>query len=59
MDINGYGSIRGRMKDMIIRGGENVYPAELENLFLECPGVKEAQVNKSRRDVRLNYSQSD
>ena len=45
MDINGYGSIRGRMKDLIIRGGENVYPAELENLFLGCPGVKEAQVN--------------
>jgi fatty-acyl-CoA synthase len=44
MDENGYVSITGRIKDMIIRGGENVYPREIEEFLLTMPGVKDAQV---------------
>ncbi|XP_018009537.1 medium-chain acyl-CoA ligase ACSF2, mitochondrial-like [Hyalella azteca] len=44
MDSSGYAFIRGRKKDMIIRGGENIYPAELENIFMAHPFVLEAQV---------------
>ncbi|KAA0191861.1 hypothetical protein HAZT_HAZT010457 [Hyalella azteca] len=43
MDSSGYAFIRGRKKDMIIRGGENIYPAELENIFMAHPFVLEAQ----------------
>ncbi|KAB7505738.1 2,3-dihydroxybenzoate-AMP ligase, partial [Armadillidium nasatum] len=43
MNENGYGTIIGRKKDMIIRGGENIYPAELENFFMGHPDVIEAQ----------------
>ncbi|XP_042231461.1 medium-chain acyl-CoA ligase ACSF2, mitochondrial-like isoform X2 [Homarus americanus] len=41
---DGYGQIIGRMKDMIIRGGENIYPAELENFLMGHPGIIEVQV---------------
>ncbi|KAK3878699.1 hypothetical protein Pcinc_016683 [Petrolisthes cinctipes] len=41
---NGYCQIVGRIKDMIIRGGENIYPAELENFLMGHPDVTEAQV---------------
>lgn len=34
MDENGYCKITGRLKDMIIRGGENVYPRELKNFSI-------------------------
>lgn len=44
MDDEGYLNIVGRIKDMIIRGGENVYPKEIENFFLEFKEVKDAQV---------------
>lgn len=44
IDQHGYGSIRGRKKDLIIRGGENIYPAELENFFMGHPDIIEAQV---------------
>ncbi|KAB7505740.1 Acyl-CoA synthetase family member 2, mitochondrial [Armadillidium nasatum] len=44
MNEDGYGSIIGRIKDMIIRGGENLYPAELENFFMSHPDIIEAQV---------------
>ncbi|RXG53803.1 Acyl-CoA synthetase family member 2, mitochondrial, partial [Armadillidium vulgare] len=43
MNEDGYGTIIGRKKDMIIRGGENIYPAELENFFMGHPDVIEAQ----------------
>ncbi|XP_043855481.1 medium-chain acyl-CoA ligase ACSF2, mitochondrial isoform X2 [Dromiciops gliroides] len=44
VDEEGFCKIVGRSKDMIIRGGENIYPAELEDFFLRHPDVKEAQV---------------
>jgi fatty-acyl-CoA synthase len=44
MDEDGYVSIVGRSKDMIIRGGENVYPRELEEFLLTIPGISEAYV---------------
>lgn len=44
MDADGYVKIVGRIKDMIIRGGENVYPREIEEFLHSHPGVSEAQV---------------
>ena len=44
MDIDGYVNIVGRIKDMIIRGGENVYPREIEEFLLTHPAVMDAQV---------------
>jgi fatty-acyl-CoA synthase len=44
MDENGYFKITGRIKDMIIRGGENVYPREIEEFLLTMRGVKDVQV---------------
>ncbi|MDR2957114.1 MAG: AMP-binding protein [Coriobacteriales bacterium] len=43
-DENGYYIVTGRIKDMIIRGGENIYPLEIENFLLQVPGVLDAQV---------------
>ena len=40
---NGYGRIVGRMKDMIIRGGENIYPREVEEFLHTHPAIREAQ----------------
>ena len=44
MDADGYVNIVGRIKDMIIRGGENVYPREVEEYLLTHPDVVDAQV---------------
>jgi fatty-acyl-CoA synthase len=44
VDENGSYHITGRIKDMIIRGGENIYPAEIEALLLKHPKVIDAQV---------------
>ncbi len=44
LDEDGYLRITGRLKDMIIRGGENIYPAELEALFYKHPKVAEVAV---------------
>jgi fatty-acyl-CoA synthase len=41
---DGYVNIVGRIKDMIIRGGENIYPREIEEYLMTHPGVSEAQV---------------
>ncbi len=43
-DSDGFVTICDRMKDMIISGGENIYPAELENVLAGCPEVQEAAV---------------
>jgi fatty-acyl-CoA synthase len=44
MDKNGYIRIVGRLKEMIIRGGENIYPREIEEFLLRHPKVAQAQV---------------
>ena len=44
VDADGYVYIVDRMKDMIISGGENVYPAEIEDLLLAHPGIAECAV---------------
>lgn len=44
MDENGYCKIVGRIKDMIIRGGENVYPREIEEFLYTNPKIKDVQV---------------
>jgi fatty-acyl-CoA synthase len=44
MDDRGYCRIAGRIKEMIIRGGENIYPREIEAVLLGHPGVTDAAV---------------
>ena len=44
MDERGYSRIVGRLKEMIIRGGENIYPWEIEQVLVTHPGVIEAAV---------------
>lgn len=44
MDENGYVRITGRIKDMIIRGGENIYPREIEEFLLTHPEIADVQV---------------
>jgi len=44
MDDAGYLSIIGRIKDMVIRGGENVYPREIEEFLYTHPDIEDAQV---------------
>ena len=43
-DADGNYRITGRLKDMIIRGGENIYPREIEEFIFTCPKVKDVQV---------------
>lgn len=43
-DEDGNYRITGRIKDMIIRGGENIYPREIEEFLYKLPGVKDVQV---------------
>jgi fatty-acyl-CoA synthase len=44
MDANGYVAITGRVKDMICRGGENIYPREIEEFLYTNPDIAQAQV---------------
>jgi fatty-acyl-CoA synthase len=44
MDDDGYVSIVGRIKDLIIRGGENIYPREVEEFLHRLPGISDVQV---------------
>ncbi len=44
MDERGYCTVEGRLKDMIIRGGENIYPREIEELLFQHPAVADASV---------------
>ncbi|XP_029159353.1 acyl-CoA synthetase family member 2, mitochondrial isoform X2 [Nylanderia fulva] len=48
---NGYGIIIGRLKDMLIRGGENIFPKEIEDFLMTHPKVKEAQVIGAHDEV--------
>ena len=43
-DKQGYFSVTGRIKDMIIRGGENIYPKEVEDFLYNMPGIRDVQV---------------
>lgn len=44
MSADGYVTITGRIKDLIIRGGENIHPLEIENCLLAHPGVADVSV---------------
>ncbi|GAA4137939.1 AMP-binding protein [Actinomadura keratinilytica] len=44
MDAEGYVNITGRIKDMVIRGGENIYPREIEEFLYTHPDIVDAQV---------------
>ncbi|MFO6495747.1 MULTISPECIES: AMP-binding protein [Bacillus] len=44
MDEDGYCRITGRLKDMVIRGGENIYPREIEEFLYQHPGILDVQV---------------
>ncbi len=43
-DADGFFYVHDRMKDMIVSGGENIYPAEVENAIFGCPGVADVAV---------------
>ena len=44
MDADGYFKVTGRIKDMIIRGGENIYPREIENFLYTMPQIQAIEV---------------
>jgi fatty-acyl-CoA synthase len=44
MDEEGYCNIVGRIKDMVIRGGENLYPREIEEYLYRHPSIQDVQV---------------
>ena len=44
LDEEGYGNIVGRIKDMVVRGGENIYPREIEEFLYKHPKVQDVQV---------------
>ncbi len=56
----GYCRIEGRLKDMIIRGGENIYPAEIEQFLFKHPKVQEVQVRlgTTRGQQKYRYTVS-
>lgn len=60
---DGYYTLRGRRTDLIISGGFNIYPREIEELLLELPGVREAAVigvaDARRGEVPVAYVVSD
>ena len=51
LDEEGYVQITGRVKDMLIRGGENIYPIEIENFFLKNELIQDIQVIGVEDDV--------
>jgi malonyl-CoA/methylmalonyl-CoA synthetase len=60
---DGYVTLRGRATDLIISGGFNIYPREIEDMLLEQPGVREAAVigapDATRGEVPIAYLVSD
>lgn len=51
-DPDGYVKVIGRLDDMIICGGENIYPTEIENLLLGHPGIADAAVVPRRDEIK-------
>jgi len=50
-DLYGYVTITGRVKELIIRGGENIHPGEVEEVLLRVPGVADAAVVGKPHDI--------
>ena len=44
IDAEGYGNVVGRIKDMVIRGGENIYPREVEEFLFRHPQIRDVQI---------------
>ncbi|HET6971756.1 MAG TPA: AMP-binding protein [Phenylobacterium sp.] len=44
IDADGYGNVVGRIKDLVIRGGENIYPREIEEFLYRHPAIRDVQV---------------
>ena len=58
MDNDGYVAIVGRSKDMLIRGGENIYPTEIENFLFTHPKLESVEVSyKTGRPLRFTSVQ--
>ena len=55
MDEDGYARIVGRSTDMIIRGGENIYPAEIENFLHQHPSINDVQVRNPDMLIFILY----
>src|SRR3546814_1344488 len=53
LDRDGYLYICDRVKDMIISGGENIYPAEIENVLMRHPAVTDAAVRSEEHTSEL------
>ena len=56
IDKEGYCTISGRIKDIIIRGGENINPLEVEQVIYTHPKIKDVQVSQSTILPLVNYS---
>lgn len=55
MSEDGYGKIVGRIKDMIIRGGENIFPVDLEEFYSTHPDILEVQVTLTYNHIKKPY----
>lgn len=52
----GYGKIVGRLKEMIIRGGENIFPREIEDFLHTHPNIREVHVVSARKNIIFHFS---
>ena len=59
VDEDGYLYLSDRAVDMVISGGVNIYPAEIENVLITMPGVADCAVFGDRKSTRLNSSHTD
>ena len=56
MDENGYVQVTGRIKDMVIRGGENIYPREIEEFLYTHPDIIDARLSAYRMNATVKNS---